>query len=209
MYGLIYCATNTVNGKKYVGQTVKSAARRWQFHLKSAKDGSACALHCAIRKYGAEVFELETIGLADTLDELNKKETYYIGRLKTLAPDGYNLTTGGEGRAFSTETLAKMSKVQMGKAIPEEVRLKLSASCKGKKILEITRRKLSEAAKGRALSDETKARISLSKIQLKCKRGHLLSGNNLYTYAYMGRIVRMCRTCRNEACAKRDRRRIR
>ena len=209
MYGLIYCATNTVNGKKYVGQTVKSAARRWQFHLKSAKDGSACALHCAIRKYGAEVFGLETIDLAETLDELNKKEALYIELLKTLAPSGYNLTTGGEVRTFSAETLAKMSEVQMGKVIPEEVRLKLSAAWKGKKIREITRRKLSEAAKGRTLSDETKAKISLSKIQLKCKRGHFLLGDNLYMYTYMGRIVRMCRTCRSEACAKRDQRRIR
>src|SRR5271157_4003002 len=96
-YGIIYLVTNAVNGKQYVGQTVRPLTRRWQCHLLSASDGSMGALHGAIRKYGAEAFRVKQIDLAETLEELNKKEVYYIAQLKTLAPSGYNLTLGGEG----------------------------------------------------------------------------------------------------------------
>ena len=91
MLGIIYCATNTVNGKRYVGQTVRSLKRRWQFHLKSAKDGSECTLHRAIRKYSAEAFKVEQIDFAESPEDLNEKEVRYILLLKTLTPNGYNL----------------------------------------------------------------------------------------------------------------------
>ena len=110
-FGRIYCITNATNGKQYVGQTRYSVARRWQRHKHLAETGSMCALHCAIRKYGTVVFEVEQIDFAETLEELNEKEACYILQLKTLAPSGYNLTTGGDGFEFSAETIAKMSVV--------------------------------------------------------------------------------------------------
>lgn len=177
MYGLIYCATNTVNGKKYVGQTVKSAARRWQFHLKSAEHGSACSLHCAIRKYGAEVFRLESIDSAETSDELNKKETYHIGRLKTLAPGGYNLTTGGEVRTFSAETLAKMSKIQLRRmSLAENLQPVLDA--RGWRHTEESKRKMSEA--------------SHNNKKTNCPQGHPYDAINTYVDCFGNR---RCLTC--------------
>lgn len=34
--GHIYCITNTVNGKRYVGYTVKSIEERFKIHLKDS-----------------------------------------------------------------------------------------------------------------------------------------------------------------------------
>lgn len=113
MYGFIYLVTNTVNGKQYVGQTTRSLKRRWQFHLRSVRGGSKYALHCAIRKYGAAAFKVEQIDSAETLEELNEKEARYVLQLATLAPGGYNLTTGGDGFKVSDETREKQSKTHL------------------------------------------------------------------------------------------------
>jgi predicted GIY-YIG superfamily endonuclease len=37
--GLIYLITNTVNGKRYIGQTVRTLRQRWQQHVRDAKQG--------------------------------------------------------------------------------------------------------------------------------------------------------------------------
>ena len=45
----VYIVTNVMNGKQYVGLT-KSLEKRWDAHRRS--NGSAPALHAAIKKYG-------------------------------------------------------------------------------------------------------------------------------------------------------------
>ena len=117
MRGIIYVITNTVNGKQYVGQTTQLLSRRWWWHLRRTSDGACCALHYAIRKYCAEAFKIEQIDFAETIDELNEKEIYHIARLKTLTPNGYNMTIGGEGFpgvAITQKTRQKLSEASMG-----------------------------------------------------------------------------------------------
>ena len=109
MFGIIYCITNTVNKKKYIGQTRLGLSRRWQFHRNRAGKNSTFLLHKAIRKYGEKSFLVEQVDSADSLEHLNEKEIFYIKNLSTLSPNGYNLTRGGEGVAASTETKLKMS----------------------------------------------------------------------------------------------------
>lgn len=123
MCGIVYLVTNTVSGKQYVGQTTHRLKVRWKHHLKSVRNGSTCALHCAIRKYGAVIFKVEQIDSAETLDKLNEKEVYYIATLKTLAPGGYNLTIGGDGVAgysHTDETRRRLSRVFLGKGVREK-----------------------------------------------------------------------------------------
>ena len=96
-FGIIYCITNTVNGKQYVGQTTKALISRWRWHLRYANAGSQGALHASIRKYGTKVLRIEQIDSAASLEELNKKETSWIAQLNTFTPHGYNLTRGGDG----------------------------------------------------------------------------------------------------------------
>ena len=126
MFGIIYRATNTTNGKQYVGQTTHTLKLRWQYHLYSAKSHSSYSLHRAIRKYGAEAFIVEQIDFAESLEELNEKEVQYILQLSTLAPGGYNLTTGGESFIRSEETCQKISKTKTGHTVSEETRQKIS-----------------------------------------------------------------------------------
>lgn len=52
--------------------------------------------HKAIQKYGKNNFVIEQIDSANNLQELNEKEVYWISKLNTLSPSGYNLTIGGD-----------------------------------------------------------------------------------------------------------------
>lgn len=99
-YGYLYLITNSINGKKYVGQTMRAVDVRWEGHVKSAhqkKELNEQSLAFAILKYGPENFCIEKIDDAHSHDELNKLERYWIKTHKTLYPDGYNLSRGGGG----------------------------------------------------------------------------------------------------------------
>ena len=100
--GWIYCITNKINGKKYIGQTVNWNTRKRE-HLKYFYTEKS-ALHSAIIKYGVENFEMEQI-LSFTainrhvcLELLNWFEIYYIRKYNTLTHQfGYNVSEGGKG----------------------------------------------------------------------------------------------------------------
>jgi hypothetical protein len=50
----------------------------------------------AIRRYGAESFEVTPLEYVDSEDDLNAKEREWINRLSTQIPHGYNVFYGGE-----------------------------------------------------------------------------------------------------------------
>ena len=108
---LVYLITNTVNGMRYVGQTVKSLEERWRLHqaLKNCR-----YLHSAIEKYGVENFSTKTLCEVSTIELLNEFEAEYIGRYCTLAPNGYNLTAGGRVPRHNNITRKKMAKSHLG-----------------------------------------------------------------------------------------------
>lgn len=109
---LIYLIRNTINGKAYIGQTIRSLKVRWCQHVRqSTKLRHKDALHTAICKYGAEAFEIAVLdATATTLEELDNLERFHIKEQRTLWPHGYNLTTGGFRGRFkrSAETIAKL-----------------------------------------------------------------------------------------------------
>jgi group I intron endonuclease len=89
---------NSVNGKLYVGKTKYSIEFRWKKHVTYAKlKRYNMPLHKAIVKYGESRFKLCIISSAVTNKEANSKEKYFISLLDTFK-NGYNATTGGEGR---------------------------------------------------------------------------------------------------------------
>ncbi len=77
---------------------------------------SCTALKNAITKYGAENMKFEVVEeCADAM--LNDREQHWIKELNTLAPNGYNLRSGGGVDEFSEESKAKMSAAQRQFAI--------------------------------------------------------------------------------------------
>ena len=90
----IYCITNLINGKQYVGQSIHIHTRINQhFNYHGISHGSI--IDKAILKYGKDNFQFKILEECP-IEELNSKEIYYIKLYNTIAPNGYNVTTGGE-----------------------------------------------------------------------------------------------------------------
>jgi len=93
----IYCVTNTVNNKKYVGKSAYSLEKRWKEHCNDYNK-ERCEkrpLYDAMSKYGIDKFILELLEECDEIN-LSSAESYWIETLETFK-DGYNATLGGDG----------------------------------------------------------------------------------------------------------------
>lgn len=96
----LYCITNTVNGKRYIGITYIPLEKRWKQHLYEAFGlESQRALYCAIRKYGSESFTVELLELLNDWGEAGEREKHYIRQFNTMCNGGhgYNMTAGADG----------------------------------------------------------------------------------------------------------------
>lgn len=152
----IYCITNTVNGKQYVGQSTDIDAR-WRHHRDLLNAGCHVNRHLqyAWNKYGAESFRFSVLEILEDDKHISEREIFWIQELDTFE-NGYNLTLGGEGqrgRYLTEEQKRHLSEINMGALNPNY----------GLKRSEETRRKMSEAMRGKPhkpLSEEHKRRIS-------------------------------------------------
>lgn len=93
----IYCITNNINGKKYVGQSV-CIEDRFQQHIYSKSNSE---IHKAIEEYGVSNFRFEVL-IACSKNELDEQEVKFIRLLGTYE-DGYNQTRGGQHSVYNIE----------------------------------------------------------------------------------------------------------
>ena len=99
----IYCYTNKINQKKYIGQT-NYPKRRYSEHLYAAYHSNSkdynLLFHRKIREYGIENFNFEIIEILDTDDEkyVDSREKYWIEYYNSYVKNncGYNITFGGQ-----------------------------------------------------------------------------------------------------------------
>ena len=104
----IYVITNTVNNKKYIGQSIDHE-NRWKQHERDSRKGSIYPIHCSIRKYGIENFSFKVIESVDTQEEANSREDFWINSLNTRNSEhGYNIRGGGATGLHSEETKKKI-----------------------------------------------------------------------------------------------------
>lgn len=93
MYGYIYMTINVLNGKRYIGQKKSD-----KFLTKYSYVGSGKLLWRSINKYGIENFAIELLDTANSKNELNDKEIYWIDYYDaTNDPMFYNIQLGGNG----------------------------------------------------------------------------------------------------------------
>jgi len=128
--GIIYKITNLVNGKIYIGQTIRKLNRRisdYKSSIKTFKDKQKtknCRIYLALSKYKIDNFNFEIIDYADNENTLNEKEIYWIKFYdSTNKEKGYNLTSGGKKNFSYTKQTLKLigdasSKRNKGKGNP-------------------------------------------------------------------------------------------
>jgi len=183
---IIYMATNKINGKSYIGQTIVNLKRRKYMHIWNAlNENKNTYFGSAIKKYKPKNFSWKILDRCNDINKLNKLESFYIDFYNTFN-DGYNLTTGGENYKASNKTKQKISKALTGKNNPnygkpmteeqkrkiaktntgkqhlKKTKQKMSKSHKGKRHSETSKRKMSELAIGHEVTKETRKRISTS-----------------------------------------------
>lgn len=105
--GTIYMIRNMKNDKRYIGQSIQSVEKRFRQHIEAAylegrRSYNTC-LSRAIRKYGADFFELGILADDVPNDDLDIVEAHYIDMYNTLAPNGYNKSIGFNDNSLAEE----------------------------------------------------------------------------------------------------------
>ena len=152
----VYLIRNSVNGKVYIGKTVKTAQQRWKQHCAASKVAdSSIHLRAAIRKYGPQVFDISVLAVATSKSELNDLERKYIAMYQsTVSERGYNQTLGGDGASIGNRN-------RVGCHLSPEHKAAISAANKGPKSAE-TRARMSAVQSVRTWghSDVTRNRLA-------------------------------------------------
>ena len=181
--GIIYCCTNKINGKMYIGQTIATFIYRRKQHISAMNRGSSCNIHRAIRKYGEANFSWKILEENVLQEELNDLEMIYIDLFHTFT-DGYNMNHGGGtswGYVCTDETKRKISVANSGEnnhwfgvKQSKEWCEEMSRLHKGKTVSAETRKKLSDVNKGenspwwgKQHTDETKEKMRQSSLGRK------------------------------------------
>lgn len=167
--------------KVYIGITSVSVATRFKAHCHQK---SKTAISLAIRKYGNAV--LTVLAECDDWELLCLAEQEAIEKFNSRAPNGYNLTDGGEGFVgleFSIEHRRKLGEASKNRS--PETRAKLSAAGKRKIISIETREKISAYRTGKKASEETRAKMSMlaknRPIEISEKISNTLKGHTVST----------------------------
>ena len=193
--GTIYSITCIINDKPYVGRTRQKFEVRIRQHKSKSKNATT-ALGAAIRKYGWENFTAEIIEVCP-VEMLNEREIYWIKKLNSKAPNGYNMTDGGDGlvgctqetrdkiaahhadvsgennpnygKKHSPETCAKMTAAKLGEKNPLFGKHHSSETCAKISAHHKATGFKPPSQKGKKRSPETCANISAAKKGKPCK----------------------------------------
>ncbi len=109
------------NGKRYLGITTVTLARRMTVHRSHARLGRRGAIYGALRKYGTAAMARQLVVSNDRkyLTELEKNAIRVFG---TQVPKGYNLTSGGDGVAgYRWTPEQKLAQSRARKGVPTGV----------------------------------------------------------------------------------------
>ena len=186
----VYCLTNTVNGKRYIGIT-NNFRRRWLDHQRHDY-----VIGRALRKHGKESFRISVLYSRLSFEMAAELEKRLILEMDTIMPNGYNVASGGGGgntiAGFTDEEMEvykqKQREANLGKELSDETKRKIGKASKGnkynlgRKLTDEHKRKIGEAGKGRVVSDETRVKFSeihkgkIIPSEMRCRISESLKG---------------------------------
>lgn len=171
---IIYKIENKINGKIYIGQTIQKLSRRISSHIFPSKE-NVSVIDRAIKKYGIDNFVISQIDHADSIDELNEKEIYWIKYYNCIAPNGYNIEKGGKNSPKSDFTKNKISISNTGKKIGDK-------SPRAKRVFQFSLDGKFIAEYGSAREAGRKNNMSGASISSVCRGNHYISNGFLWSY---------------------------
>lgn len=162
MYGYIYKISNTINKLVYIGQTTRTVKERFDEHLKvcTSKARRDQKFYKAVNELGKDKFYVEAIDNANSQEELNEKEKYWISHYDSIK-NGYNSIPGGQDQ--NPMDFKQIKEKHDSKMRSEEVREKISKT-------------LSETLKQNGRSEAYRKKISDSQKDRQCfKKGNKIT----------------------------------
>lgn len=165
----VYLVVNKINGKPYVGQTMTD----------KNKYGHGRLMRKAYAKHGYDNFEYSRIcSCIDNRELLNWVERFWIAVYGSVAPNGYNIETGGSTeQEWTDDRRRRHGDARRGKK--KHRPLGSRSGMKGKKYPEAGKEKLRQAMLGRVgpnlgckASDETRAKMSAAQKARFERDGH-------------------------------------
>lgn len=178
---IVYCITNLVNGKRYVGVD-RHTNQRWASHKRRARKSGPNARQLIDRKlheYGIENFSYEVLCECASIEDMKRKEQRHIKLFDTYVGNGhgYNLTLGGDGCVGFEMPKEKVHRgethYQYGKRQSAESNRKRSLALKGTRLghdnpakRPDVRAKISRAAKKRIGKKNPNFRYDISRDML-------------------------------------------
>ena len=166
---LVYLITNLVNSKRYVGATTRTLRQRFQEHVRgSRRERCRQVIQCAIKKHGVENFTIIKLQDCETLEELERLETFWIRELHTLVEQhGYNI--------------ARSHRTMLGRHHTDDVKRRLSEMNSGPR----------HPMWGRCQTSEAREKIRLNNQQRRPVEQLTLDGTFIATYTSVAEAARM------------------
>ncbi len=170
MISVIYCITNIVNDKQYVGQAVNKD-KRWKNHRIALRCDAHTNRHLqsAYNKYGVDSFVYTILEIVpsgpDLKDRLTAREQYWMDTLNTVTPNGYNLNPMAAtalGFKHTEETKLRWSEQRKGKKRSAEFSITISKSWETRTVSDKAKANMSLAHMGKTQSQETKDKRAVS-----------------------------------------------
>jgi group I intron endonuclease len=96
----VYCITNKINNKVYIGYTSLPVEKRFSNHWRDANRNSKSFLHKSMIKYGIDSFVIECLYQSTDKNYIKlEMENYFIIEYNSFfkSGKGYNMTLGGDG----------------------------------------------------------------------------------------------------------------
>jgi len=165
----VYCLTNTINGKRYIGQTKSRLSQRLALHVSRSRHGARYAISHAIAKYGIGAFVHEVLEEGIPEDIVDERERYFIALFRTMDRlFGYNLTSGGsQYKRLSEATREKLRNAQRSKWKDSKYRESQQAAMRLKVLTAEHRKKIGIAGRGRKHSAESIEKVRQAHIGSK------------------------------------------
>lgn len=142
-----------------------NVASRWIAHQRdSRREQRRYHFASALRKHGAEAFDVYVVATGVAPDQLANAECRYIADFMSCdRAFGFNSTTGGDGGyEFTSEVREKIGAAGRGRKLSDEHKAKVSAASRGRPKSEATREKLRTHRLGMKLNEKWCAALSES-----------------------------------------------
>lgn len=129
----IYCITNNINERTYIGQRKCPKSKTPEIDLYM---GSGVLLRRAFEKYGKENFSKTILAVTETKENIDVLERVFIAMYRAEGEAEYNIADGGEGLSSdwweNNPEIRKSHKLNIKKSHnTSEYKLKKSQQMKG------------------------------------------------------------------------------